>query len=75
MQEADRQARTGTFTLPADPDRVLPVTAIMTSRDPEGVWTERTYQVAWDWEITIPDACRETVALALLAHARRKETR
>lgn len=73
MQEADRMARTVTVTLPANPDRVLPATNIMVSSDPEGVWIERTYRVAWDWDVTIPDAYRETVALALLAHAR-KET-
>ncbi len=75
MQEADRMARTGTFTLPANPDWVLPVTMIRGTRDPEGVWTERTYQVSWDLEITIPDAYREPVALALLAHARKEQHR
>ena len=72
MQEADRMARTGTFTLPANPDRVLPVTNIMMSRDPGGIWTERTYRVTGYQEITIPDTCRERVALALLAHARKE---
>ena len=75
MQEADRQARTVTVTLPADPGKVLPVTGVMMSRDPEGVWIEHTYRVAWDWDITIPDAYRETVALALLAHARKEQHR
>ena len=71
MQEADRMARTETVTLPANPDRVLPTANIMVTRDREGIWIERTYRVAWDWEITIPDKYRETVALALLAHARK----
>ena len=70
MREAFRQARTITATLPANPDRVLPVTSIMVRHDLGGVWVERTYRVAWDWEITIPDKYRETVALALLAHIR-----
>lgn len=73
MQEADRMARTVTVTLPASPDRVLPVTKIMTHSEPEGTWTKRTYTVYGYQEITIPDAYREPLALALLAHAR-KET-
>ena len=73
MQEADRMAHTITVTLPANPDRVLPVTTVDAYDRGYGVWIERTYRVAWDWEITIPDAYRETVALALLTHAR-KET-
>lgn len=73
MQEADRMARTVTVTLPANPDRVLPVTKIMTHSEPEGTWTKRTYTVYGYQEITIPDAYREPLALALLAHAR-KET-
>lgn len=72
MQEADRQYRTETVTMPANPDRVLPVTKIIMSSDPEGAWTERTYRVAGQ-EITIPDAYREPLALALLAHARKRE--
>ena len=69
MQEADRQYRTETVTMPANPDRVLPVTYIMICRDGR---TERTYRVAGQ-EITIPDAYREPLALALLAHARKRE--
>ena len=73
MQEADRMARTVTVTLPANPDRVMPETATMMSSDPGGVWIERTYRVPGGQDVTIPDACRELVGLALLAHAR-KET-
>ena len=72
MQEADRMARTVTVTLPANPGRVMPVTTIMMSSDPDGIWTERTYRVDGRRELTIPDAYREPLALALLAHARKE---
>ena len=75
MQEADRMARTTTVELPANPDRVLPVTTIMTRSDPEGTWTERTYRVDEYQAFTIPDAYREPLALALLAHARKEQHR
>lgn len=72
MREADRMARTETVTLPANPDRVLPATTIRTRSTPEGTWTERTYKMPSGQDITIPDAYREPLALALLAHVRRQ---
>ena len=71
MQEADRMARTVTVTLPANPGRVMPETATMVSWELGSVWVERTYMVPGGQDVTIPDACRERVALALLAHARK----
>ena len=72
MQEADRMARTVTVTLPADPDRVMPETATMARSEAGGVWVERTYRVPGGQDVTIPDAYRETIALTILAHARKE---
>ena len=72
MQEADRMSRTGTVTLPANPGRVMPETATMMRSEAGGIWIERTYRVPGGQDITIPDAYREPVALALLAHARKE---
>ena len=73
MQEAGRMARTVTVTLPANPGRVMPETATMMRSEAGGIWIERTYRAPGGQDITIPDAYRETIALTLLAHAR-KET-
>lgn len=74
LQEADRMTRSVTVTLPADPDREMPAMTIMTHSEPEGAWIERTYWVPGGQDITLPDALREPVALALLAHARKEGT-
>ena len=72
MQEADRMARTVTVTLPSNPGSVMPETATMMRSEAGGIWIERTYRVPGGQDITIPDAYRETIALALLAHARKE---
>lgn len=72
MQEVDRMARTETVTLPANPDEVMPEVKVAAYDRGYDIWIDRTYLLAGYHELTIPDAYRETVALALLAHARRK---
>lgn len=71
MQEADRMARTVTFTLPADPDRHAPYRGAVASSEAPAQYQFGGPDGDWSNKINLEAAQITPFALALLVHARR----